>query len=463
MKKLTLTRIAAGLMAAGYLAGLKLRDAMFANLHKNGLILGANSFSKEEKVAFDSVLEGFQDALVVSRLFKKKEFDGTEAERSGNVFWRPQPYIAQSFTGRDQTANFGRNYTQLSVPATLGYTHSVPLTLSATELRDALQEQNLGRSAMQRLASDINLDCSNMAALTGSVVVKRTVAATGYDDIAQCDDAFNRVGINMDSRRICLPSNHYNKMAGNLAQRQTVAGKVQTAYEKAYVGQVANFDTYKLDYGYRLTAATGTGVTFNGANQFYVPKATSTAATGEQSNVDNRFQTVSLTVTSGAIKAGDAFIAAGVNEAHHITKQDTGSSKTFRIVSQATGPAGGTGTYVITPPIISGQGGTDPELQYKNCTATPANGAAITFLNTVSSVVAPFWHGDAFEILPGKYQPKEDSGLSIMSATTDNGITVTMARQGQIGTLDTFYRWDVFYGLVNLQPEMSGIELFDQT
>lgn len=462
MKKLSLTRIAAAVMATGYLAGLALRNAMFTHLNKNGLILGANSFSKEEKVAFDLALEGFQDQLVMSRMFKKRTFDGTEAERTGNTFWRPQPYIAQSFTGRDQTANFGRNYTQLSVPASLGYSHSVPLTLSATELRDALQEQRLGEAAMQRLASDINLDCSNLAALTGTVVVKRTGAATGYDDVAACDDAFNRVGVNMAGRRMTLPSNHYNSMASNLAQRQNVSGKVQTAYEKAYVGQIANFDTYKLDYGYRLIAAAGTGVTFNGANQFYTPKATSQAVSGEVSNVDNRFQTVSLTVTGGAVKAGDAFNIAGVNEVHHITKADTGSLKTYRIVSQATGAAGGTGTYVISPPIISAQGGTDAEKQYQNCSATPANSAAVTFLNTASSVVAPFWHGDAFEILPGKYQPKEESGLAIMSATTDNGITVTMARQGQIGALDTFYRWDVFYGLVNLQPEMTGIELFGQ-
>lgn len=423
----------------------------------------ANSFSKEEKVAFDMALEGFQDQLVISKMFKKQTFDGTEAERTGNVFWRPMPYIAQSFTGRDQTANFGRNYTQLSVPSSLGYSHSVPLTLSATELRDALQEQKLGKAAMQRLSSDINLDCSNLAALTGTIAIKRG-AATGYDDLAAADDAFNRVGIDMNERRITLPSNHYNKMAGNLAQRQTVTGKVQSAYEKALVGQIANFDTYKLDYGYRLTAAAGTTVTVNGAAQFYVPKSTSTAATGETSNVDNRYQNLTIGVASGTVKVGDVFTIAGVNEVHHITKQDTGSLKTFRVAGIVSG-AGGAGVIQISPPIIAGAagGGSDAEKQYQNVTAVPANGAAITFLNTVSSVVAPFWHGEAFEILPGKYQPKAESGLAIMSGTTDNGITVTMARQGQIGSLDTFYRWDVYYGLVNLQPQMSGVMLFDQT
>jgi hypothetical protein len=421
----------------------------------------ANSFSKEEKVSFDKVLEGFEDGLIVSKQFKKATFDAVDAERSGNTFWRPMPYIAQSFTGIDQSANFNRNYTQLSVPASLGYTHSVPLTMSATELRDALQENRLGKAAMQRLASDINLDCSNLAALTGTVAIKRG-APTGFDDIAAADDAFNRVGIDMADRMIDLPSNHYNKMAKDLASRQTLAGKTLTAYEKAAVGQIANFDTYKLDYGYRLTAAAGTTVTVNGAAQYYTPKSVSVATTGESSNVDNRFQNLTIGVASGTVKVGDAFTIAGVNECHHITKQDTGSLKTFRVAGIVSG-AGGAGVIQISPPIISATGGTDAEKQYQNVTAAPANGAAITFLNTVSSVVAPFWHGDAFEIIPGKYQPKEESGLAIMSATTENGLTVTMARQGSIGDLSTKYRWDVFYGLVNLQPQMSGVMLFDQT
>jgi hypothetical protein len=78
-------------------------------------------------------------------------------------------------------------------------------------------------------------------------------------------------------------------------------------------------------------------------------------------------------------------------------------------------------------------------------------------------LVNPFWQGDAFEIMPGRYMPQEDAGLSVMTATTDQGITVTMSRQGAIGDLSTKYRWDVFYGLVNKQPQMTGVQMFSQT
>ena len=413
------------------------------------------SFSKQEIVAFENVLAGFQDGLVASNLFKKYNLDDVTAERANNTIWRPQPYIAQSYSGLDQTANLNRNYTQLSVPATLGYQQSVPMPLSALERRDQLQEGRLGKAAAQKLSSDINIACSNLASLTGSVVVKQTAPATGFDNIAGADNAFNRLGVNMADRKALIPSNHYNNMASNLASRVLDNGKSLSAYEKAFVGDVAGFATYKSDYGYRLTAALGTTVTINGANQYFTPKATSTASTGEVANVDNRFQNITIAVTSGTVKVGDAFTIVGVNEVHHITKADTGELKTFRIAAIVSG-GGGSGVVTITPPIISGQGATDAELQYKNVTSTPATGAAITWLNTAATNVIPFWQGDAFEILPGRYKPAEGAGIDVMSGTTDNGITMTMTRQGRIGDLSTIYRWDVFYGIVNLNPQMSG-------
>jgi hypothetical protein len=419
----------------------------------------ANSFSKEEMVAFDQVFEKFEDGLVVSKLFETYNLDDVTAERTGNTIWRPMPYIAQSFTGIDQSANFNRNYTQLSVPTTIGYTHSVPLTLSATELRDMLQQKRLGDSAMERLASDINVDCSNLAALTGTVFVKRSSAAAGFDDVAACDNAFNRVGVPMSRRKLLLSSADYNGMASNLAASTRSFGNEisDTALRDAGVGRVAGFETYKLDYAYRKAAAAGSSITLNAANQYYVPKATSTAATGQVSNVDNRYQQITVNSTTNVV-AGDAFTIASVNEVHHITKADTGSAKTFRVISVDSST-----TMTVSPPIISGGGGTDPELQYQNCSATPASTAAITFLNTVAAPVNPFWQADAFEIMPGNYRPAEDSGLSIVRATTSQGVTVTMARQGAIGDLSTKYRWDVFYGLVNKQPEMTGAMMFSQS
>ena len=421
----------------------------------------ANDFSKEERVAFEQILEGFEDQLVLSKNVSVYNTDSTAMERSGDVIWRPQPYIAQSFDGEDQSANF-KQYTQQSVPATLGFKKSVPWLMSATELRDALQEQRLGDAAKQKLASDINRAVLDVASLQGTLVVKRPAAATGFDDVALCEAIMNEQGVPSYDRFLALSTRDYNGMAGNLASRQTMQGKPLTAYEKAYVGQIASFDTFKLDYARRSAAAAGgAGITFTtaaGGVNIYVPQAKSVATTGESSNVDNRFQTVTVSTTAN-VAAGDSFTIATVNAVHHITKEDTGQLKTFRVIAIVSGT-----TMVISPPMISAQGGSDAEKQQQNCVVgTPAANSAIVFLNTVAAQTNVFWQKDAIEILPGRYAVPGDAGASVMRGTTENGIEVVMQKSYDIKTMKTLYRLDTLFGVVNKAPEMSGIILFSQT
>jgi len=420
----------------------------------------ANAFNKEERVAFEELLEGFNDALVLSRNVARYNTGDSEMERSGDIIWRPQPYIAQSYDGMDQTANFNDS-TQLSVPATLGFSKSSPWILDAKELRDALQEGRLGEAAKQKLASDINIAIMNTAANEGTLVVKRTAAASGFDDIAQCEAIMNEQGVQAFDRYAALSTRDYNGMASNLAGRQTMTGKPVTAYEKAYVGLVASFDTYKLDYANRLAAAAGGGAltidTQASASNYYTPVATSVGANGERSNVDNRYQTITISATTN-VAAGDCFTIAGINAVHHITKQDTGQLKTFRVISVDSGT-----TMTISPPITSNQGGTDAEAQYQNCVVTESATAAIVFLNTVAASINPFWQRDALEILPGRYAVPSDSGAAVMRATTEQGIELVMQKQYDINTMKTKYRLDTLFGVVNKQPEMSGIMLFSQT
>lgn len=420
-----------------------------------------NAFSKEERVAFENVLEGFNDALVLSRNVSVYNTDSSSMERTNNTIWRPMPYVAQSFSGTDMTSNF-KDSTQLAVPATIGFSRSAPWTMTASELRDTLQEGRLGDAAKQKLASDINVAIMSVAATQGTLVVKRTAAASGFDDIAAADAIMNETGVQSFDRYMALSTRDYNNMASNLASRANMVGKPTTAYEKAYVGNIAGFETFKLDYANRLLARAGVTVSINGANQYYTPKATSTATTGETANVDNRYQTIAITVSSGTVRVGDAFTILNVNNVHAITKADTGQLKTFRVTAIVTG-AGGTGTIQISPPIISGGGSTDAELQYKNCTVTPSNGAGMIFLNNVDANVNPFWQKDALEILPGSYAVPTDAGAAVMRASTDQGIEVVMQKQYDINTMRTKFRLDVLYGVVNKQPEMSGIMLFSQT
>ena len=424
----------------------------------------ANSFSKEERVAFENILEGFHDALVLSRNVGIYTTDQVMMERTNDVIWRPMPYISTSVSvapGTDiATVGGYDDYTQLAVPSSINNYKTVPFQMNSLELRDALQEDRLGAAAKNKLASDINVAIMNTAALQGTLVVKRTAAASGYDDVAQADAIMNEQGVPDYERTLALSSRDYNGMANDLSKASRSFGneKSDSAYERSRVGMVAGFETLKLDYANRLTAAAGTGLTIdtqNGAGNYLVPAATQ-AVTGGTTNVDNRYQTVTLPSTTG-IAAGDCFTIAGVEAVHHITKQSTGQLKTFRVISVTNGT-----TMVISPGIISNQVASDASAQYQNCIVTPAASAAIVFLNTTTAYANPFWQRDALELLPGRYAVPSDAGTAVMRGTTDNGIELVMQKFYDINTMTTKYRCDTLFGVVNKQPEMSGIMLFGQ-
>ena len=74
-----------------------------------------------------------------------------------------------------------------------------------------------------------------------------------------------------------------------------------------------------------------------------------------------------------------------------------------------------------------------------------------------------FWQRDALEILPGRYEVPSDAGVAVMRGTTSNGVEVVLQKWYDIKTMKIFFRLDTVFGVVNKQPEMSGILLFSQT
>ncbi len=422
----------------------------------------ANAFSKEEIVAFEDILEGFNDALILSKNITVYNTNGVTMERARDTIWRPQPYIAQSFDRTIGTSIAGdvSNMTQLSVPSTLGFSKCSAWQMNALELRDALQEGRLGDSAKQKLASDINLSGMDLAAAQGTLVVPIATAAGTYDDVALCDSIMNEQGVMASDRYLALSSRDYNGMAGNLAVATRSFGnaKSDNAYTRSYVGPVAGFETYKLDYANRCAANAATvTIATNGAQVRYVPQAT-TSSTGGVLNVDNRYQTVTVSSTTG-VTAGDAFTIDGIEAVHHITKRSTGELKTFRVISVDSGT-----TMTISPPIIGANSSpTDAELQYKNVEVESTSAtASINFLNVASSNINPFWRKDSIELLPGRYAVPDGAGVDVLRASTDQGIELVMTKKFDPLTFQTLYTLDTLYGVVMTNPEMAGILLFNQ-
>lgn len=419
----------------------------------------ATSYTKQEQVMFDNVIQDFDDLLVIAKGAELyNPLTPQEAVNAFDKFWMPAPMIGASYDGFDQSANFD-GLTQLNVPATIGYHKSIPKTLSSKNLRNTYAMEQFGKAAKQKLASDVNLALFNTAALYGSVVSKRTSAATGYDDVADLDNRFTRIGVPQDNRMAFYAPSAMNAMAGNLAGRSEATERSKNAYEKAMIrSDIAGFEVFKNDQEILLAAASGGATTVNGANQRTVPAATVTSA-GITENKDNRYTDLVITATTYAnIKVGDAFTIAGVNEVHMITKQNTGQLKTFRVVDK---PAAN--TIRIYPAIIDAAEGSIGSKEYANVSAAPANGANITWLNTANAALNPFFRREALVLIPGSFTVSNGDGWSVIQAKTDLGIGITYTRQGSINDLSCKVRWDIDFGTALLNPEMAGVQLFNQT
>lgn len=413
--------------------------------------MAINDFSKEERVAFEDILAGFNDAMVISKNVAKFGTPDTLMERANDTIWRPMPYILTSQNRTVGSAVTAQKATQLSVPSRLNQRKNVTWEMDALELRDALQEGRLGQSAYQRLASDVNTSVRDVVSLQGTLVARVTGAIDTFDDIALAESIMSEQGIPEGDRYLALTTRDYNNVSGNLAGRQNLMpGKTITAYERAYVGNVAGFETFKIDAGRRLAAnAASITIATNGAQVRYVPDNVD----GNGNNVDNRTQQVTVSSTTG-VTAGDCFTIANIGAVHHITKEDTGQLKTFRVISVDSGT-----TMTISPPMVGANSSpTAAESQYKNIEvrATSAT-AAITFLNTSATNLNPFWHKESIELLPGRYAVPTNSGVDVMRGTTDQGLEVVMAKKFDNSTFKSLYTLDVLYGVVNTNPQMNGV------
>lgn len=425
--------------------------------------MGANSFTKEEKVLFAEQVLALEDSLDAAGVIRLRRFNPTDLQRGADTVWIPRPYIMTSYDGLDQSANF-KGKTQLSIPLRVNKLKSVPFDLDGLELRDALQERRLFDGAMEKLASDINLSVIDTLSLNSSLAVMRTGAASGFDDLAAASVLMDQNGV-PSSKRVCLVNSaDYVNMSSDLAKAsRSLIGDISTkALRSAYVGELANIQTYRMQYTKRKAAASGSGsITINtlaaGGNT-YVPRSTESTGDGIQ-NIDSRRQQVTLS-SNTSVAAGDRFTIDDVYNVHPITKQSTGALKTFVVVSVV---AGSSTDVVISPPLISGLDGSEASAQYKNCeVATAASNSDIDWLNVDAAPENYFFHEDAISLSPSLIAFPEDAGWVKMTATTKNGLQVSMLKQGDAKTGKVFYRSDVRWGVNAENVEAMGVLMFNQ-
>lgn len=424
----------------------------------------ANAFSKEEIVFFENVLAGFDPNNITARQVDKFMPPSTQFERSALTVHRPVPYITLGTEGLTLAASSFADRTQLTVPSTLNANDgapsdikNVPFKMNAVELNDPLQRDRIAQAAVQQLSAIVDSTVATQVAKRGSLFIKNGAAITSYEHVAQAEEAMSIRDVPiMEARTLIMNPRDYNSVSAGLANRDAPpTGVSLTAFERSRIPTVATFDSFKANFMPTQTLTTATGYLINGANQDHDPLATDVNG----NNVDNRTQTLIIDTGSNAINEGDAFTIDGVFAVSQVHKNVTADLQTFRVTSTAS--AAGAQTITITPAIVTrtGNGGAQANIDYENCSAIPANNAAITFLNiTASQPSNIFFMNRAVEIVHGSLATMDldGAGVSTMSMSTDSGIEILFAKGAEVRGLTTEYRLTMWMSANVLIPEMCG-------
>lgn len=414
----------------------------------------ANSFQKQVDIFFEDVVTGFDSANVSAKNVSLYKPEVGSLAIGGQTFYRPMPLMTEVVDGRDVSSSY-KDLTELSVPSTLTESHirNIPVQFTGVDLNNPHMYQRMVDAAKIQLSNKLDTMVANEIATKGSLVVTSTSAMDSYEELAIADAIMLEQQASMGQRCMFINPRMSVNVAGNLASRGTMTGAPMSAYERNMLPPVAGFDTFRVDYGKSITGSASTGVTVNGANQNTTP-----AAMSGDTPVDNRTQTLAVSISHGLV-AGDAFTIAGVYSVGHINKQSTGQLKTFRVISVSGD------NLTIAPAIIPADGSAQSQKDYANVTTTPASGAALTVLNTVTKPASVFFEKSAVEIIHADFNTDifAETGKTVRKATTDSGVQIVMLSDSNVGTLVGTHRLFIWSNAQLLNYELGGILLEGQS
>lgn len=294
----------------------------------------------------------------------------------------------------------------------------------------------IGNQIDADLAAFVQVTSPNFVGTPGTL----PTALTTYN---QARTSLNKL-LAPDNDRCVIWTSDYEQNVVSLGQTlfnpQDVIGK---QYLTGVVGRYAGFDFMRDEQipGFTVGTYGGSG-TVNGGSQ-----------TGSSILTHN------WTSSSVSLNPGDRFTLAGVFKVNPSGNRVaySGSQNLMQfVVTQAVTDSSGSATINFYPPLI-------PSGQFQNCTASPADGAAVTILGVSGSGcnTAMFMQKDAFTSAFLKLHEPENVNAVVMGGEESGtpGVYIRSVRQWQNSGPYAGYeteRMDVIYGFAAQYADYMG-------
>lgn len=275
------------------------------------------------------------------------------------------------FTVRDGATASNQDVVEGSVSLTVDKQKGVDFSFTSKELTLNIKDisERVIRPAMIQLANQIDADLMALYKNIPSWVGTPGQTINSFADFAAGPQRLDELAVPADRVATLSPADNWGLVGSQTALY--IQGAAQDAYRKGSLGMIAGVDTYMSQNVPTHTVGVATGTPLvNGASQ--TSAYVDVKDTGTQTlNTDGWTNS-----TTGILKAGDVITIAGVNAVNPVTKADTGFLRQFVVTADAnSGATTGPAALTISPPIITSGA-------FQNCTAAPADNAAITVLGT---------------------------------------------------------------------------------
>jgi hypothetical protein len=178
---------------------------------------------------------------------------------------------------------------------------------------------------------------------------------------------------------------------------------------------------------------------------------------------DTNQQTIDLDGFTGGstFSKGEIFTIANVKAVNNRNRQALPYDQQFTILEDATADGTGAVTLTISPAIIVGGtddgNGTTTNTAFQTVDSAPANDAAVTFAQApgnISRVRAAF-HRRAISLVSARL-PMPFTGEASFSQDPETGIAIRYWRGSDISTGKHIHRWDMIYGVQNVQRTLGA-------
>lgn len=409
----------------------------------------ANTIVTPDIIAKEALMQLKNNLVAANRVHRTYEKDFRGGQGSKVSIRRPVKFVTS-----DGAARVNQDVEEKTTDVVVDQRKHVSWKFSTQDLTLSIEEysERYIKPAMITLANTVDRSIMGLYSRVWNSVGTPGTTPGSFADVAAAAQRLDEMAVLSDNRSMLLnPAAHY-KIAGDKLTLDAIGDLGKSAYEKAAVGRVANFDMYSTQNAptHVVGVATGTPLVA-GAGQAVTYAAATGASWSQQLATDG--WTAS---TTGILRAGDVFTIAGVYAVNPVPGEgSTGKAvmpylQQFTVLADANAAAStGAATLTISPPIITSG-------PHQTVSAAPADNAAITVMGTGGTGYAQNlgFHKNAFALVSVPLEMPD--GAAFKARESYDGLSIRVVKDYDIDTDDDIIRLDILYGVKAIYPDLAS-------